>query len=106
MINLGEVRAERDAIAVATDVLANLAVIQTRLISYFHVDLGNPATDAELGATGLLYALAEELGAAARTLQSASPLVVRSGDLRADSRRGVERAESRHPPEYGQAAAS
>jgi hypothetical protein len=42
VINLGEVRAERDATAVATAVLANLAVIQTRFVGYFHVDLGNP----------------------------------------------------------------
>jgi len=72
VINLGAIRAERHAAAVATAVLANLAVIQDRLIGYFHVDSGNPAVDAERGAAGLLYALAEELELAARNLQNAN----------------------------------
>jgi hypothetical protein len=67
--NLAEIRAERRAAYVATGVLADLAIIQDRLIGYFHVDAGNPATDIELGAAGLLCALAERLERAARTLQ-------------------------------------
>jgi hypothetical protein len=59
--NLAEIRAKRRAASVATAVLADLAIIQDRLIGYFHVDAGNPATDVELGAAGLLCALAEQL---------------------------------------------
>ena len=69
MVNLAEIRAERQAASVATAVLADLASIQDRLIGYFHVDAGNPATDAELGAAGLLCVLAERLELAAPTLQ-------------------------------------
>jgi hypothetical protein len=39
------------------------------LIGYFHVDAGNHATDIELGAAGLLCALAERLEQAARRLR-------------------------------------
>jgi hypothetical protein len=67
--NLADIRAERCAASVATAVLTDLTIIQNRLIGYFHVDAGNPATDIELGAAGLLYALAERLEQAARSLQ-------------------------------------
>jgi hypothetical protein len=67
--NLAKIRAERRAASVATAVLADLAIIQDRLIGYFHVDAGNPATDIELGAAGLLCALAERLELAARSLR-------------------------------------
>jgi hypothetical protein len=70
VINLGEIRAERRAASVATAVLADLAVIRDRLIGFFHVDAGNPATDVELGAAGLLCLLAERLEQAARILQN------------------------------------
>jgi len=66
--SLAEIRADRRAASVATAVLADLAVIQDRLIGYFHVDAGNPVTDVELGAAGLLCALAERLEQAARSL--------------------------------------
>lgn len=68
VINLAEVRAERHAAAIAASVLADLALIQDRLIGYFHVDAGNAATDSEMGAAGLLCALAERLELAARSL--------------------------------------
>jgi hypothetical protein len=68
VINLAEIRAERNAGAIAAAVLADLAMIQDRLIGYFHVEAGNPATDAEMGAAGLLCALAERLELAARSL--------------------------------------
>ncbi|MBV9825129.1 MAG: hypothetical protein JO001_05585 [Alphaproteobacteria bacterium] len=71
VINLAETRAERQASKVARAVLADLAAIQDRLIGYFHVDADNPATDAELGAAGLLYILAERLEVAARNLRDA-----------------------------------
>jgi hypothetical protein len=48
---------------------ATRQVIQDRLIGYFHVDAGNPATDIELGAAGLLCALAERLELAAHSLR-------------------------------------
>ena len=67
--SLAEIRAERRATSVATAVLADLAVIQDRLIGYFHVDAGNPVTDVELGAAGLLCALAERLEQAACSLR-------------------------------------
>ena len=70
--NLAEIRAERRASSVATAVLADLTIIQDRLIGYFHADAGNPATDIELGAAGLLCALAERLEQAARSLQIAN----------------------------------
>lgn len=73
VINLAEIRAERRAEAVATTVLADLAIIQDRLIGYFHIDAGNAATDVEMGAAGLLCALAERLELAARSLQRAKP---------------------------------
>jgi hypothetical protein len=73
VINLADVRAERQAVSVATAVLADLAVIRDRLIGYFHVDAGNPATDTELGAAGLLCVLAEQLALAARSLQDKVP---------------------------------
>jgi hypothetical protein len=66
---LAEIRAKRRAASIATAVLADLAVIQDRLIGYFHVDAGNPATDIELGAAGLLCAIAEQLELAARGLR-------------------------------------
>lgn len=69
MTNLAEIRAERRAASIATAVLADLVIIQDRLIGYFHTDAGNPATDIELGAAGLLCALAERLEQAARSLQ-------------------------------------
>ena len=78
-INLAEIRAERHAACVAAEVLADLAIIQQRLIGYFHVDAGNPATDAELGAAGLLYVIAERLELAARSLQPVRPGSRRSG---------------------------
>jgi hypothetical protein len=68
--NFNEIRAERRAASVTTAVLADLATIQDRLIGYFHADAGNVATDLELGAAGLLCALAERLEQAARTLQA------------------------------------
>ena len=67
--NLAEIRAERRAASIATAVLADLVIIKDRLIGYFHTDPGNPATDIELGAAGLLCALAERLEQAARSLQ-------------------------------------
>ena len=67
--HLGNIRAERNAASVAADVLEDLAVIQDRLIGYFHADAGNVVTDAELGAAGLLCILAERLELAARTLR-------------------------------------
>jgi hypothetical protein len=70
VICLVDTRAERHAASIATAVLADLAVIQDRLIGYLHVDAGNPATDVELGAAGLLCVLAERLQLAARTLLS------------------------------------
>src|SRR5437764_12343916 len=90
VINLGEIRAERHAVAVATAVLANLAVIQDRLIGYFHADVGNPATDAELGTAGLLCALAEQLELAARTLQQRRLPSVRRDQQRRMRRHLVE----------------
>ena len=66
VISFAEIRAAR---RVATAVLADLAVIQDQLIGYFHVDAGNSATDLELGAAGLLCALAEQLDQAARSLR-------------------------------------
>ena len=69
VIELAAIRAERDAASVATAVLADLALIQDRLIGYFHVNTGNPATDAELGAAGLLCLLAERLELAALSLK-------------------------------------
>jgi hypothetical protein len=66
---LAEIRAKRRAASIATAMLADLAVIQDRLIGYFHVDAGNPATDIELGAAGLLCAIAEQLELAARGLR-------------------------------------
>ena len=69
VINLGEIRAERRAASVATAVLADLAVIRDRLIGFFHVDAGSPATDIELGAAGLLCLMAERLEQAAHILQ-------------------------------------
>jgi hypothetical protein len=66
--NFAEIRTDRRAASVANAVLADLAIIQDRLIGYFHVDAGNPATDIELGAAGLLCALAERLEQAARLL--------------------------------------
>jgi hypothetical protein len=66
---LAEIRAQRRAASIATAVLADLGIIQDRLIGYFHVDAGNPATDIELGAAGLLCALAERLELAARSLR-------------------------------------
>ena len=72
VINLAEVRAERQAASIATAVLADLAIIQDRLIGYFHVEAGNPATDAELGLAGLLCLLAERLELAARSLRTAN----------------------------------
>jgi hypothetical protein len=70
VIDLAKVRAERRVASVATAVLDDLTVIQDQLIGYFHVDAGNPATDAELGAAGLLCLLAERLELAARRLQA------------------------------------
>ena len=67
--SLAAIRAERRAASDATAVLADLAVIQDRLIGYFHVDAGNPVTDIELGVAGLLCALAERLEQAARILR-------------------------------------
>jgi hypothetical protein len=67
--NLAEIRAERRAASIATVVLADLAIIQDRLIGYFHADAGNPATDIELGAAGLLCVLADRLEQTARMLQ-------------------------------------
>jgi hypothetical protein len=67
--NLTQIRAERRAASVATAVLTDLAIIRDRLIGYFHVDAGNHATDIELGAAGLLCALAERLEQAARRLR-------------------------------------
>jgi|HubBroStandDraft_4_1064222.scaffolds.fasta_scaffold1031623_1 hypothetical protein len=78
VVNLAGLRAERRAAAIATAVLTDLAVIQDRLIGYFHVDAGNPATDAELGAAGLLCVLAERLELAARTLQGSPRLSSRT----------------------------
>ena len=52
VVNLAEIRAKRRAASVATAVL--LTIIQDRLIGYFHTDAGNPATDVQLGAAGLL----------------------------------------------------
>ena len=72
VVNLAEIRAERQTVSVATDVLADLAIIQDRLIGYFHVDAGNSVTDTELGAAGLLCVLAERLELAARSLQRVS----------------------------------
>lgn len=72
VINFAETRAERHASTIASAVLADLAVIQDRLIGYFHADVGNPATDAELGAAGLLCVLAEQLEVAARNLRDAT----------------------------------
>ena len=69
VIDLAEIRTERQAASVATAVLADLATIQDRLIGYFRSDAGNSATDAELGAAGLLCLLAERLELAARSLQ-------------------------------------
>ena len=69
VINLGETRAERDVASVATAVLADLALIQDRLIGYFHVNTDNPATDVELGAAALLCLLAERLELAALSLK-------------------------------------
>ena len=69
VVSLASVRAERDAAAVATVVLADLDAIQTQLICYFHLKAGNPKTDIELGAAGLLAVLAERLEMAARNLQ-------------------------------------
>jgi hypothetical protein len=69
VISLADVRAGRNAAAVATSVLQELVQIQDRLIGYFRVEAGNPASDIELGAAGLLFALAERLELAARTLQ-------------------------------------
>jgi len=67
--SLAEIRAVRRATSIATAVLADLAVIQDRLVGYFHVDAGNPVTDVELGAAGLLCALAERLEQAACSLR-------------------------------------
>jgi hypothetical protein len=69
VIDLAHIRAERQAASVATAVLDDLAIIQDRLIGYFHSDAGNPATDEELGAAGLLCILAERLEQAARSLR-------------------------------------
>jgi hypothetical protein len=69
VINLAEVRAQRQTASVASTVLADLAIIQDQLIGYFHVEAGNPATDAQLGAAGLLCMLAERLELAARSLR-------------------------------------
>jgi len=69
VINLAEIRAERQAASVATAVLAELAIIQEWLIGYYHIDAGNPATDDELGAAGLLCLIAERLELAARNFQ-------------------------------------
>jgi hypothetical protein len=69
VIDLAEIRAERQAASVAIDVLADLAIIQNRLIGYFHSHAGNSATDDQLGAAGLLCLLAERLELAARSLQ-------------------------------------
>jgi hypothetical protein len=69
-INLTEIRADRGAASVASAVLADIAIIKDRLIGYFHVNAGNPATDVEMGAAGLLCLLAERLELAARTLQN------------------------------------
>lgn len=77
VISFADIRAERHVASVATTVLADLAIIQDRLIGYFHVDAGNCPTDAELGTAGLLYALAEQLELAARTLQCSSSSGVR-----------------------------
>jgi hypothetical protein len=54
VIELAQVRAERHAESLATALVADLAIIQDRPIGYFHLDTGNPATDLELGAAGLL----------------------------------------------------
>jgi hypothetical protein len=70
VIKLAEIRAERHAASIAAAVLADLAIIQDRLIGYFHVDAGNPTTDVEMGAAGLLCLLAERIELAARTLQN------------------------------------
>jgi len=69
VVDLAEIRAKRHAETVATAVLADLTIIQDRLIGYFHVGAGNPVTDAQLGAAGLLCLLAERLQQAARVLQ-------------------------------------
>jgi hypothetical protein len=66
VINLAEIRAERQAASVATAVLA---IIQGWLIGYFHIDAVNPATDDELGAAGLLCLIAERLELAAHNFQ-------------------------------------
>jgi len=77
VINLAGIRAERRAASVAAAVLADLAIIQARLIGYYHTDAGNPATDIELGAAGLLCVLAEQLELAARALQDPSSAVIK-----------------------------
>jgi hypothetical protein len=69
MISLANVGARQHAVSIANTVLADLAIIQERLTGYFHVSAGNPVTDAELGAAGLLCVLAERLELAARTLK-------------------------------------
>jgi len=76
IINLAEARAERHAAAIATAVLADLAVIQDRLIGFFHNDAGHPVTDVELGAAGLLCLLAERLEQAARILEGRAEAAV------------------------------
>lgn len=76
VINLADIRAERYVSSVATAVLADLAVIQDRLIGYFHTGAGNSATDVELGAAGLLCVLAEQLELAARALQNSSSAAI------------------------------
>jgi hypothetical protein len=68
VVNLAEIRAKRRAASAATAVLADLTIIQDSLIGYFHIDAGNPATDAEMGAAGLLCLMAERLEQAARNL--------------------------------------
>ena len=76
VINLADIRMERHVASVAAAVLADLAIIQDRLIGYFHIDAGNSATDVELGAAGLLCVLAEQLELAARALQDPSSTVI------------------------------
>lgn len=61
LVNLAQVRAGRQASTVARAVLAGLAIIQDRLIGYFHVGAGNLATDTE----------ADRLEVAARNLRDA-----------------------------------
>ena len=78
VINLADIRMERRAASVAAAVLADLVIIQDRLIGYFHIDAGNPATDVELGAAGLLCVLAEQLELAARALQDPSSIVIKN----------------------------